>query len=313
MQPKTILLLAFSAFTGLFFSGCGKIANVSNKAPVADAGPSKVITLPTNSVTLTGTGTDADGTIASYFWSQVSGPAATSITNPGSPSTPITGFVAGTYVFQLTVTDNGGLPGTDTVSVLVNPAPAPTTFTAQPANNTTERMLINVGTTDKSASGVDHWTIDAWTSNSLPYTGRVIFKFDLSSIPATATITGATLYLYSNSPPVEGNLVDANFGTNNSLVLQQITSSWVPASANWNNQPPTTTTNQVLIPATTQSVLDFTADVTQMVKSMVSTNANYGFMLKLQSEVMYNSREIVSSFNTAKAAKYPKLVVTYTP
>ncbi len=51
------------------------IATSSNIAPTANAGGNGTLTLPTNSVFLTGTGTDADGTISSYNWSQVSGPS----------------------------------------------------------------------------------------------------------------------------------------------------------------------------------------------------------------------------------------------
>ena len=37
-----------------------------NQAPVANAGADKLVNLPTNTVTITGSGTDADGTIATY-------------------------------------------------------------------------------------------------------------------------------------------------------------------------------------------------------------------------------------------------------
>jgi len=88
--------------------------------PMANAGPDKIITLPVNSTQLIGSGTD-DGTIVSYAWVKISGPAAT-IASPSSATTNITGMVAGTYIFQLTVTDNIGQTGTDAVQVLVNPA-----------------------------------------------------------------------------------------------------------------------------------------------------------------------------------------------
>ena len=46
----------------------------SNQPPTANAGNNITMTLPTNSATLSGSGTDADGTIASYAWTRVSGP-----------------------------------------------------------------------------------------------------------------------------------------------------------------------------------------------------------------------------------------------
>ena len=94
-----------------------------NVAPVAKAGADITITLPTNTVTLNGSGsTDSDGTISTYLWSKVSGPDA-SIANTSASSTAINNLVEGTYVFKLKVTDNDGASSEDLVTVKVNPAP----------------------------------------------------------------------------------------------------------------------------------------------------------------------------------------------
>src|SRR5258706_13277718 len=95
--------------------------NAANVAPVANAGGSKSITLPVNSVVLNGSGTDSDGTIAGYSWTKVSGGAAT-LTNATTASLTASGLVAGTYIFRLTVTDNQGAIGSDDATVTVNPA-----------------------------------------------------------------------------------------------------------------------------------------------------------------------------------------------
>jgi hypothetical protein len=99
----------------------GTVSVTVNVAPTANAGSDQTITLPTNTVNLSGSGTDSDGTIASYSWTKISGGTAT-ITSPTSASTTITGLVAGTYVFQLQVTDNNGATATDTVQITVNAA-----------------------------------------------------------------------------------------------------------------------------------------------------------------------------------------------
>lgn len=305
---KSIKLLSLTLIILVAGIGCTKDEPM-NKTPIANAGPSKTLNLP-GTVTLTGSGTDTDGTIVGYAWTQVSGPEASIIVNPGSATTVVKGFVAGNYVFQLQVIDNGGLTGVDTVSVKVN-APEAQTLTSQPANNPNEKMLVTIGGADYSATNQE-LVIDAWTVNGASYTGRAAIKFDLSSIPSTATITSANLFLYSNTPPQNGNLIDANFGTNNSLWLQRITAPWTPATATWTNQPTVTTTGQLDIPTTTQSVLDLNLDVKTLVSSMVNTNTNYGFILRLQNETMYNSRMFVASYHPTKADKRPKLVVTYT-
>lgn len=69
--------------------------------------------------TLIGSGTDPDGTIANYAWRKISGPAPGVITTPSSASTTVSGLVAGVYQFELTVTDNQGATGSDTVQVTV--------------------------------------------------------------------------------------------------------------------------------------------------------------------------------------------------
>lgn len=96
----------------------------SNIAPTANAGVDQSITLPTSSIVLSGSGNDSDGTITTYLWEKVSGGTATIVT-PSSATTSVTGLIQGTYVFRLTVTDNGFLTGTDNITITVNPEPAP--------------------------------------------------------------------------------------------------------------------------------------------------------------------------------------------
>ena len=93
-----------------------------NISPVADAGLDQAITLPVNTVTLSGSGTDADGTIVSYGWTKISGPSGYTIVNPTSAVTGVTGLTQGVYQFQIEVTDNNGATGTDIVQVTVNAA-----------------------------------------------------------------------------------------------------------------------------------------------------------------------------------------------
>jgi hypothetical protein len=87
------------------------------QAPEANAGANKQVLLPASSVTLTGSGTDGDGTITAYAWAKISGGTGT-ITNPSSASTTVTGLSKGIYKFRLIVTDNSGLK--DTAYTLVS-------------------------------------------------------------------------------------------------------------------------------------------------------------------------------------------------
>lgn len=306
MKLKTIKL---SFIILLFLTSCEKDADiVFNVVPTADAGTPKAITLPTNSVTLTGTGTDSDGTIVAYLWSQVSGPSSTVIVNPGSASTVVNGFVQGKYLFQLMVIDDDGATGVDTVSVSVAQAPQQT-LTLQPSNNPFERLLFGNTITEQSNHAVE-LTAATWTVNSQVVFVRGAFGFDLSSIPSTATIISARLTLYSNPTPLNGSLTVPNEGPANAMLIRRIINSWTPASTYWLNQPSTTATDQIVIPHTSLPSLDLVdVDVKNMVATMVSSG-NYGFMIQLQNEAIYNMRNFCSSLH-AQSAKHPKLVVDY--
>lgn len=93
--------------------------STANLAPVANAGPNKLLTLPTNSVKLSGSAKDSDGTIASYKWTQYGGPSTATISNSTSPAATVSGLKAGSYYFRLTVKDNDGASHSDNVLVKV--------------------------------------------------------------------------------------------------------------------------------------------------------------------------------------------------
>lgn len=118
----------------------------ANQAPVARAGNDATITLPVNSTTLNGSSSsDADGSITEYTWSKISGPAQFAFGNANSASTTVSNLVAGTYVFRLTVKDNGGKTSTDDVSVVVNQA------SGGGGTVISERILIDLGTTSTAS------------------------------------------------------------------------------------------------------------------------------------------------------------------
>ncbi len=96
-------------------------AEATNQAPVANAGPDRTLTLPNNSIQISGSGSDTDGSIASYAWTKVSGPAAT-MSGGNTANLELTNLLEGTYVFRLTVTDDGGLKGQDDMRITVFPA-----------------------------------------------------------------------------------------------------------------------------------------------------------------------------------------------
>jgi len=90
-----------------------------NQPPVACAGAD--ITLPINSVSLDGNcSADPDNNITSYAWLKISGPSSFNIANASAAQTQVTNLVQGTYLFELKVTDAGGLFSKDTIQITVN-------------------------------------------------------------------------------------------------------------------------------------------------------------------------------------------------
>ena len=139
----------------------------TNANPVANAGPDKIITLPTNSVVISGSGTDSDGSITAYAWTQVSGSSAT-MTNTSQPAVSLSDLVAGIFTFRLTVTDNQGATGSDDVIVVVNNSSTTHPLVANNDNASTGKntsVTINVVANDTDSEGtIDPGTVDLNTA-----------------------------------------------------------------------------------------------------------------------------------------------------
>ncbi len=198
----------------------------SNIPPSANAGPDQTITLPTNSVILSGSGTDPDGTITAYLWTKVAGPVAGTITNNTTAATSVTGLVQGTYRFELRVTDNSGAFGRDTLQVTVNPGASNT----PPSANAGPDQAITLPTNSiiLSGSGIDpDGTITAylWTKVAGPATGTI-------TNPATAatSVTGLTQGVYRFALRVTDN--NGAFGRDTMQVTVNAAGVNIPPTAN---------------------------------------------------------------------------------
>ena len=128
------------------------VNSAPNQAPVANAGVNRTITLPTNSVNITGSGTDADGTIATYLWQQVSGPSTATFSSANTAATTASNLQAGVYTFRLRVTDNDGAADTDVMTVTVNSAPNQAPVANAGANRT---ITLPTNSANLTGSGTD--------------------------------------------------------------------------------------------------------------------------------------------------------------
>ena len=205
--------------------------------------------------------------------------------------------------------DKSGSSAADTVSVTVKSSNQ-LTLDLAPTNNAYEIPLTLLGSVDATNKTSVEEPLAAWTDHTVPVTIRNLLRFDLSSIPSNATIVSADLHLFSDTIPQNGDLLHANYGSDNSFVVQQVATSWDPTSVNWFNQPSGLTANQVVVPTTGSPYLNLDINVTSLIAAMVNNNQNYGFKLTLQNEIEYTSRIFCSSYYSV-ASRHPRLVVKY--
>ena len=147
----------------------------------------------------------------------------------------------------------------------------------------------------------------SWTWSGSPGVYRSLVKFDLSSIPAGANVTSATLDLYYSDATGSAGQAGAN-----AAELKRITAPWTESAVTWSNQPAVTDDNMVSLPQTTSASQDYLGiDVQAMVQDMVDNPATaHGFLLKLETESGMASMKFASS-DYPEAAQRPRLVVTY--
>jgi RHS repeat-associated protein len=97
-----------------------------NQLPTAGISPSVIdVIWPNNSVTISGTSSDPDGSVVSTVWTQLSGPNTATLSGTNTLILNVSNLVVGIYTFRLTVTDDTGESVMATVTVNV----------AYPANN----------------------------------------------------------------------------------------------------------------------------------------------------------------------------------
>lgn len=161
--------------------------------PTVNAGADQSVSLG-RTVTLSGSASDSDGTVSTMAWTRVSGPSSPTIgsasSSPGTASATlnatVTPTVAGTYVYQLSATDNGGLTTTDQVTVVV-------VTTSNPIASGTAAGgygIVDATSSTAAAAGALTFSISPSTGTTQFATGK--FLVPLSPTASTAyTVTVA--------------------------------------------------------------------------------------------------------------------------
>ncbi|HEV7621271.1 MAG TPA: carbohydrate-binding protein, partial [Flavisolibacter sp.] len=205
-------------------------------------------------VTLSGKGTDADGSIAAYKWSYVSGPTQYLINTPAQYQTTISNLTQGSYVFRVTVTDNLGATGSADVTITVNggsvpaptPTPIPSLYTLLPAKIEAEKWSAMSGvqteTTTDAGGGLDVDYIDPadWMDYAVnaPAAGSYTIQLRLASPAANAQLqikkSDGTVLATVKVPNTGGYQTWQTVSATVTLPLGQQTLRIVSTSPQWN-------------------------------------------------------------------------------
>lgn len=197
--------------------------------------------------------------------------------------------------------DCGGSTGTVTTTVVLKSTEdAGIVFKADAPTNA-----------DANYNNVPEVPAFAWTVSGSQVLGRFLISFPLDTIPAGSQILSAKLYLFGYSDNYPSVTIPQGNSGDNVLLMQRATEPWQEATVTWNNQPASTTTDQIELPASTSTwnynILE--ADVTTLVNQCY-TSGNYGFLFKLKTEQTYRSIGFFSG-EYSVVSKRPMLLVTY--
>ena len=142
-----------------------------------------------------------------------------------------------------------------------------------------------------------------------------LFKFDMSSLPANAIITSATMTLSSCYGCTPYYLhYDLGGGTGNAAVVKKVTSPWTEYGVTWNTAPSTTLSGAYTTPNfgdnTATSLVE--PGMESMVQNWVTSPAtNYGVELSLLDPSEYYHGVFFASRESSIAMYRPKMCIEY--
>ncbi|MBK8035789.1 MAG: DNRLRE domain-containing protein [Verrucomicrobiaceae bacterium] len=295
-------VIATAAVTGIRPSALAVIPGTRGSTATLVSGP-------TSSPASIGSG----GGSATFTWVYKVSKAGT-----GNDEVTFRGNATGSGAVFSTATSNG---------VVVNPLPANVCWNLGTNTPNTDGAAVasSGGSFSSSLTSVadnETWTNQpttnygtanvAWVARSSPERDRVMLSFDLSAIPANATITSAVMTLTRKS------------GTSGSpgVSAHRLTQPWSETTSSWNNRstgtPWTTPGGDGDYDATAAATTNVTTNaahnwtLTSLVQNWVNgTNPNHGILMRLQNESVNGEHEFYTR-EEPTASRRPTLSITYT-
>ena len=168
-----------------------------------------------------------------------------------------------------------------------------------------EDALVNSAQPNTNYGSMIDWATWDWATYGI---SRSFMKIDLSSIPSGAIIVNAKINLYHNL-----NTGNSGHYGNNASYLQRITSSWNEFNVNWNNQPTTSTINQVGLTQSTSTFQNYlNVDITALITDIWNNpSTSHGIAIRLQAEGSYRSMKFTAREFT-DSTKHTWIEITYT-
>lgn len=151
-----------------------------------------------------------------------------------------------------------------------------------------------------------------WTYHGEYGIGRGLFGFDFSEISdQSIAIIDARLNMYHD--PIGAHMGHSTLGGENSGVICRIIEKWSDKTVTWANQPKTTNTNSVYIPAPESDTMDFlNVDITPVIKDIFrNPTTSDGFMIKLNSEENLYRSLLFASSDHPMSELHPSIEITY--
>jgi hypothetical protein len=180
----------------------------------------------------------------------------------------------------------------------------------QPDGNQGKDAFLFDMNPDQNFGNHEDFAAIAWTNTGIPVKVRGLIEFDLSGIPANATIDSACLSLYSYDSPSNGS--HSSLSGSNASILLRIIDNWTESDVTWNNQPMTSDRNIIFLKESSESIQHYlNINVTNLVKDATSESTLiFGVMLQLVEEAYYR-RLVFASSDNENSELHPSLWVYY--